>query len=698
MISSHLTSSLAPPSHPLDPLSPAEIAESVKIIKAAYPSRQFAFNTLTLREPPKSLVTSWISDPTTVIPREAFFVLIETGKNGLSDGYVSLAESSVKEFVYRPDSQPIITGEDLAATEFILRTDPSVIEQCRLSGIPLEDMGKVYCDPWTVGHDEVYGNTRRLQQAIMYYRHDPDDFQYSHALDFCPIVDTELKKVLYIKVPSIRRPLSKAPHPNFYPKDIISSIGYRKDIKPIQITQPEGVSFKMSGNTITWQNFTFHIGMNYREGLVLSNVQYFDKYEGKTRPLFRRLSLADMIVPYGNPEDQHPFKHAIDGSEYGLANCGNSLGLGCDCVGKIHYLDWSSVRRDGSVQTLKNAICIHEEDNGLLFKHADFRDDYQTSLVARARKLIVSNVATVGNYTYCFYWSFHQDATIQLEIKLTGILNTYVANDDEATEPFGTKVYPGVNAHNHQHLFCLRIDPEIDGLNNSVAMVDGASSAFPTGHPENKWGNSFFPERTVFKTSKESMTPYKGITSRTWDFFNPNKLHPYSKKPVSYKLVSRECPSLLTKPDSLVAKRGPFTLNAIHVVPYKEDRYFPAGFHVPQSSGEPPLGLPEWIGDGTDSVENTDVVVFHTFGITHFPAPEDFPIMPAEPVSLLLRPRNFFLMNPALDVPPSYAITGSEVKAKKHGEQDAFDGHSALAFSNNSAAPSSSIGDSCCKK
>ncbi|VVT55028.1 uncharacterized protein SAPINGB_P004383 [Magnusiomyces paraingens] len=692
-LSSHLCTALAPPNHPLDPLSTVELAAAVKIIKRAYPGRQFSFNTVTLREPRKVDMTEWLKTPAHHIPREVYFVILETGTPGLIDGYLSLTDGQVKLFNHIKDAQPILTASDLSNTEKVVRTDPLVIEQCRISGIPAEDMHKVFCDPWTVGFDEKYGNSRRLQQAIMYYRSDPDDFQYSHALDFCPIIDTELKKVLYVKIPKIRRPLSQAPHPNFYPKDIEAGIGFRKDIKPIKITQPEGVSFKMNGNVISWQNFEFHIGVNYREGLVLSNVRYYDKFEGRVRPIFRRLSMADMIVPYGHPGDHHPHKLAIDIGEYGFGNCVNPLGLGCDCVGKIHYLDWSHVLRDGSVSTIKNAICIHEEDNGLLFKHADFRDEFQTSLVARARKLVVSQIATVGNYTYCFYWNFHQDATISLDVKLTGILNTYVANPDEKTEPYGTKVYPGVNAQNHQHMFCLRLDPEIDGSDNSVAMVDGARSTYPVGHPENKYGNAFFPERTVFKTAKESMVGYDGSRSRTWDIFNPNKVHPFSGKPVSYKIVSRDVPDLLPKDGGIVARRGAFAKHAIHVVPYKDDQLYPAGQHVPQTSGFPPAGLPEWIGEGNQNIENTDIVVFHTFGITHFPASEDFPIMPAEPITLLLRPRNFFLMNPAMDVPPSYAITASEVRAQKSGNQAMFDKGSQLAFGNAPVAPSSD----CCK-
>jgi len=74
----------------------------------------------------------------------------------------------------------------------------------------------------------------------------------------------------------------------------------------------------------------------------------------------------------------------------------NSLTLGCDCKGSIHYMDADFVTRDGKSQTIQNAICIHEEDAGILFKHTDFRDDSAT--VTRGRKLLISQVFTAANY------------------------------------------------------------------------------------------------------------------------------------------------------------------------------------------------------------------------------------------------------------------------------------------------------------
>jgi primary-amine oxidase len=230
--------------------------------------------------------------------------------------------------------------EDLQTVEHVVRTDPAVIEQCVISGIPKEDMNKVYCDPWTIGYDERFGSGVRLQQALMYYRPHMDDSQYSFPLDFCPIYDANQQKIVHIDIPSIRRPVNQAKPNNYHAAAIEKEGGYRTDLKPINITQPEGVSFKTEGRHISWQNWNVHIGFNYKEGIVLSNITFNDK--GNVRPTFYRLSLAEMVVPYGNPEHPHQRKHAFDLGEYGGGYMTNSLSLGCDCKGAIHYMVRSS--------------------------------------------------------------------------------------------------------------------------------------------------------------------------------------------------------------------------------------------------------------------------------------------------------------------------------------------------------------------
>ncbi|KAF2756222.1 peroxisomal copper amine oxidase [Pseudovirgaria hyperparasitica] len=661
-VASHVTGNTPLP-HPSDPLSESEIETAVAIVRREHSN--VAFNAITLWEPRKAEMLAWVADPahTTRPHRVAEVVAIGKGSK-VYDGLVSLDEGKIVSWQYTPGVQPLITMEDLQIVESIVRKDPKVIEQCGLIGIGPEEMHKVYCDPWTIGFDERFGNEVRLQQALMYYRPDIDDSQYSFPLDFCPIFNADTHEIIHIDVPPVRRPINKAPPNNYHAEAIERDGGYRTDIKPIHITQPEGVSFTMDGCIVNWQNWSLHIGFNYREGIVLNNITFNDK--GNVRPIFWRLSLAEMVVPYGNPEHPHQRKHAFDLGEYGGGYMTNSLSLGCDCKGAIHYMDAAFVNRAGAPTTIKNAICIHEEDAGILFKHTDFRDD--TVTVTRARKLVISHIFTAANYEYCVYWIFHQDGTVQLEIKLTGILNTYAMNPGEDTNGWGTEVYPGVNAHNHQHLFCLRVDPNIDGPNNTVFQVDAAQGAGEVGSTGNKYGNAFYAKKTKFETAEQSQSDYDGDSSRTWEMCNENKINPYSHKPVSYKLVSREVPKLLPKEGGLVWKRAGFARHAVHVTPYDDSQIHPAGRHVPQTSGEPSQGIPAWISANPSApIANKDIVLWHTFGITHFPSPEDFPVMPAEPMTLLLRPRNFFTKNPALDVPPSYCSVPSGKKQRFPG-------------------------------
>ena len=145
----------------------------------------------------------------------------------------------------------------------------------------------------------------------------------------------------------------------------------RTDIKPLDITQPDGPGFALSGKALSWQNWKLVVGFNAREGLTMHDVRYTDK--GTDRPILYRGSLTEMVVPYGDPRPTQVRKNAFDVGEYGMGICANSLRLGCDCVGHIEYLNGDLCDSRGGALTIENAICIHEEDFGILWKHTDRR-------------------------------------------------------------------------------------------------------------------------------------------------------------------------------------------------------------------------------------------------------------------------------------------------------------------------------------
>ncbi|KAE8356089.1 copper amine oxidase [Aspergillus coremiiformis] len=638
--------------HPLDQLSIVEIPVAAALLRDYASPRSLRFNCITLREPRKEEYSAFKQGNGPRPDRRAFSIVIDRESGKIAEAVINLTTSKVEEWTDLKDLMPILTLEDLDIVERIAREDPRVIEACKDIGIT--DMSMVYFDAWAIGFEERWGLERRLQQGLAYYRTSELDNQYAHPLDFVVIVDTEREEILSVDIRYVNGERTAVPltEHNYLPQFIGDKYN-RERLKPIDIVQPRGVSFQMKGNELSWAGYRMHIGFNYREGIVISDVCTHDIYQDRERTLFNRISVVEMVVPYGCPDKPHHRKHAFDVGEYGTGFMTNSLKLGCDCKGSIHYLDGVMAVGSGEAAVVKNAICIHEEDNGLLYKHTDYRDGTVSS--ARDRKLVISQIITAANYEYGFYHTFTLDGTYNLEVKLTGMLNTYPLHPSEQAAPYGTEVAPRINAQNHQHIFSLRIDPEIDGRNNTVVQSDAVPSDYPVGSPENFYGNAFYSKKTPLRTALDGAAQYCYETNRTWDIINPSSMNPSTQKPVGFKIINTSCPPLLSKPGSVVYKRAAFARKPLWVVPYKDYELFPAGDYVCQSTGEEHPGnetVLDW-SQRDESIENTDIVCYIQFGLVHFPRTEDFPIMPAEPVSVMLRASNFFEKNPGLWVPPS---------------------------------------------
>ncbi|PFH46270.1 hypothetical protein AMATHDRAFT_155768, partial [Amanita thiersii Skay4041] len=458
--------------------------------------------------------------------------------------------------------------------------------------------------------------------------------------------------------------------PHEYLPDLIDKTekgGYepRKGLKPLHISQPEGVSFKLEGHVLEWQGWKMHVAYSHREGIALSTITYTD--QGELRPLFYRLSLAEMVVPYGAPEHPHPRKFAFDSGEYGMGTMANELSLGCDCLGSIQYLPGSYIGNSGQPVIIKNVICIHEEDAGVLWKHSDYRVGGRSHTVRR-RRLVVSMVCTLANYEYIWNYLFYQDGSIEFEIRLTGILQAGVGKDGE-TSPYGTTVAPNIIAHYHQHLFSLRIDPMIDGLSNSVIESDVIPQDAPTGSDVNFAGNGFTTRDTVLQTECERTWEY--ATDRRWKIVNRGRRHYSSGKEGGYVVLMKAgAVPMMAREDGWVGRRAAFARSAVWVCRDVEGdsageekgtvRMWPAGKYVPQTREEPEESVGRWVKGGK-GVDGEDILMFVTIGTTHIPRPEDWPVMPVENLSVFLKPNSFFTKNPSMDVPGIVVNDGHSV-------------------------------------
>jgi primary-amine oxidase len=428
------------------------------------------------------------------------------------------------------------------------------------------------------------------------------------------------------------------PDPGEYRATRLGSL--REDLRPLELVQAEGPSFELDGNEVRWQRWRFRVGFTLREGLVLQLVRYEDA--GRERSILHRASYTELAVPYGHPSPTHYHQSVLDLGEQQFGALANTLELGCDCLGEIRYLDAVINDSRGEPQVLRNAICIHEEDQGILWKHVDSRT--RETEVRRCRRLVVSWIATTGNYEYGFYWYLYQDGSIESEVKLTGILQTAALDPDTRAE-YGELVAPSVNGMIHQHLFNVRLDLDVDGLENSV--YETHSERAPAGEA-NPWGNAFLAAETLLETEAKAQRLIDPLSARSWKVVNPSVLN-HLGRPVAYRLVPGDNILPLYDPDSGFGRRTGFTRNHVWVTPYEPGERYATGDYPVQQPNDG--GLPEWTR-ADRPVANRDVVLWYTFGHHHVPRTEDWPVMPVARLGFALRPDGFFDRNPALDVAP----------------------------------------------
>ena len=622
--------------HPLDPVTADELRLAVALVAGdeRYET-DMVFAHLRLREPDKAVVLAHHDGA--AVDREVEALLVPPARLVAIEVVVSVTASEVRSWTVHDGMRPaLLFGESFSAIVGV-KEHPEWQAALRRRGI--DDFDKVQIDPWPAGAFGVeHEQGRRISRCISYYRPEPTDNGYAQPIEgVIAFFDQGAGEVLEVL------DFGLVPMPEERGHYLPTAIGAaRDDLKPLDIVQPEGPSFVVDGHQVQWSRWSFRVGFDPYEGVVLHTVDYHDG--DRVRPVLYRASISEMVVPYGDPSPMHGWKNAFDAGEWGLGRMTNSLKQGCDCLGVIHYFDAVLATEQGEPYLVENAICMHEEDYGILWKHHDLHGG--TDETRRSRRLVVSFIATVGNYEYGFYWYFYLDGNIQLEVKLTGIVSPMAIAPGDQPE-FANVIGPGIAAPHHQHLFSARLDLDVDGPVNSVYEVE--AEVVPAG-PENPWGNAFRPRVTPLMSELEARRETNSATSRAWRVVNESSRNSLGQ-PVGYKLVpTMSTPTMLAAPESSVGRRAGFARHNLWVTPYAADERRAAGEFPNQHEGGD--GLPRWTAADRALVD-TDVVLWYTFGVTHFVRPEDWPVMPVEYTGFLLTPFGFFDRNPALDVAAS---------------------------------------------
>ncbi|KAH8721970.1 copper amine oxidase [Ilyonectria robusta] len=682
--------------HPLAQLSRDEFTRARDIVVNLHgPEASLFFRSIYLNEPKKAELVAFLeaehagtlSEATQRPPRQALveYDFITTEEHKYTRAVVDVVTGDVvsNESVGRA-SQPYLTVGEI--TQFQDACAESDLFRDAMTEVTLPEGFEVRIDPWPYGGpDAAEGTPPRYMQGLVFAtdasRNNPDSNHYGYPIPIIPVMDCLVNQIIRVDrlatggsedgmAPAERRETPRKLFENSKPAEYVPELidePIRTDLKPLDIVQPEGVSFTAHPDgLIEWQKWRFRLGFTPREGAVLHDVCY------DNRSILYRLSFSEMTVPYGDPRPPFHRKQAFDFGDGGMGRASNNLELGCDCLGAIHYVDSYLAAADGSPTPAKSVICLHEQDNGIIWKHTNFRTN--RAVVTRMREFVVQFIVTLANYEYIFAYKLDLAGGITIETRATGVVSV-VAIDDGKSSNYGTVVSPGVLAQNHQHIFAVRIDPAMDSyasVDTQIVVEESVSQSMNSRTNPN--GNYYEVQRQT--VNKATWMDAKPRVNRLIKLENATKKNAISGRPVGYRLVPPATQTLLADERSTVAARARFAQHHVWITGYRDGELWAAGEFTNQSREEKGgvadmVKRGDWFtdegrvrngvmpgdrvrADGTrqgDDARRSSPVVWSVFGLTHNPRVEDWPVMPVEINQIHLHPVDFFTANPALDVP-----------------------------------------------
>lgn len=611
---------------PLDPLSDAEILKTFQVIEASskFPPGAF-FPIVTLKEPPKSELLAW--DPGESFRREAFANVYNRSANRLFEAVVDLKTNKITSWVERPGVQPAVFVSEYDTADAVIRADPRWRKAIRDRNIDPDD---VYIDAWAPGSVALPPGTagKRIMRGLSFFSGDLPN-PYDRPIEgVVAVVDMNALKVIDVTDTGIK-PVNTTLTG--------SSDTTRLGLKPLNVVQPNGPSFKLKGNAVEWMGWQFRVGFNPREGLVLHEIG-FDDGRG-VRPIIQRMALDEIYVPYAIPDGNWVWRAAFDFGEYNIGQYTESLEAGVDVPTNAVFFDEAVPLDTGSSDPsfeLPHAIALYERDGGSLWDRLSpvtFERDARF-----ARELVVTASLNIGNYTYMVDYVFRLDGSIDVRAGATGTTLNRGISANGVDERFGGTVSPNIAAPNHQHFFNFRIDFDVDGPANR--LVEANTQSVPS-----TFGNAWSTTETSITT--EGFRDINPTTTRRWSVESTTAKNALGE-PTAYEIEPHDAARAYSETSFEPLQHAPFAQHALWVTRFKDGELFAAGDYPNASAaGE---GLPKYVADHAN-VDGKDLVVWFTPVFTHYTRVEDYPVMTRETVGFSLLPDGFFNQNAALDAP-----------------------------------------------
>ncbi|MEZ2574294.1 primary-amine oxidase [Buttiauxella ferragutiae] len=629
--------------HPLNSLTADEINQAVKIVQGAPDFKPgIRFTEISLHEPPKDQVWQFVMTGQEVTaPRQADVIMLD-GIH-IVEGVVDLSAGKVVSWKPIEGAHGMVLIDDFISVQTIINGSKEYAEALKKHGV--DDPTKVITTPLTVGYfdgkDGLEQNQRLLK--VVSYLDTGDGNYWAHPIEnLVAVVDLEQKKIIKIEEGQVV-PVPMNPRP-FDGRDRVAP-----EVKPLEIIEPEGKNYTITGDTIHWQNWDFHLRLNSRVGPILSTVTYNDN--GNKRKVMYEGSLGGMIVPYGDPDVGWYFKAYLDAGDYGMGTLTSPLARGKDAPTNAVMLDETIADYTGKPTTIPRAVAVFERYAGPEYKHQEMG---QPNISTERRELVVRWISTVGNYDYIFDWVFHQNGTIGIDAGATGIeavkgVKAKTMHDETAKDDtkYGTLIDHNIVGTTHQHIYNFRLDMDVDGENNKLVALD----------PEVKPNTAGGPRTSTMQINQHDINTEQEAAQK----FDPGTIRLLSNtskenkmgNPVSYQIIPYAggthpvATGAKFAPDEWIYHRLSFMDKQLWVTRYNPEERYPEGKYPNRSAHD--TGLGEYSKDN-QSLDNQDDVVWMTTGTTHVARAEEWPIMPTEWVHTLLKPWNFFDETPTLNL------------------------------------------------
>jgi primary-amine oxidase len=600
------------------------------------------FSMVNLKEESKKSVLKW--KPGQASARHAFALVRQKAQS--FEAVVDLNKKTLLSWEELEGVQANWLDEEFEAMDDIVKEDPDFLAAMKRRGIT--DLTFVDCG---VGPPGYFGTEEQQGRRIGHFSCEQVGGLRNNwtrgiaGLDV--VVDMNEQKVLRVVDEGV------VPVPNVSADFDRASIGQAREVPgPIMVSQPQGAGFTVNGHQLEWQKWKFHVRPDHRVGTIISTVSYQDGND--MRPVMYQGNMSEIFVPYMDPSFGWYSRNFLDAGEYTSGGLTKPMMKGIDCPNHAYYMDAIIAGDNGRPNAKNNMICIFERKTGNpSWRHVTSGANGGPEGRVH-RELVVRSAAVLGNYDYVFDWIFQQTGSIKVMTGATGIAeaksvvqtdaNDELAKGVVADDSYGRFVAPNIIAVNHDHYFNFRIDLDVDGTDNSLMIDRLKTKMLPEGHPRR---SVWVKESEIAKKESDAMMNINLSRPAYWRVTSAKRKN-HVGYPTSYQLAPGMNTEQLMSEDDYPRLRAGFINHHLWVTPQREDERYAAGDFPTLST--PGMGLPAWTSQDRD-IENTDIVLWYTFGMHHMVRAEDWPVMPVLWHGFEIRPFDFFDQNPALDLP-----------------------------------------------